>query len=201
MKTVKAYHFCSADMALGYADGREIVVGETLTVDCEPKLCEQGLHASEDILDALSYSAGPMLCEVEIGGKIVRGDDKLVGQSRKCLSALDCTETLQHWACDVAEHVLPIFEEECPDDQRPRNAIEAKRAYLAGEITAAARDAARAAAGDAAWAAARDATRVAAWDAARDAARAAAWDAEKDWQRARLLELITIAREEADDES
>ena len=31
------------------------------------------------------------------------------------------------WAADCAEHVLPCFEAKCPDDDRPRKAIEACR--------------------------------------------------------------------------
>jgi hypothetical protein len=107
-------------------------------------------------------------------------------------------------ACDYAEHVLPIFETQYPDDDRPRKAIAVSRRHAHGEATdaelsaawaaraawyaaeAAARDAAEAAARDAAraaWyaaeAAARDAARAAwnaAWADARDAARAA-WHA------------------------
>jgi hypothetical protein len=97
------------------------------------------------------------------------------------------------FAADCAEMVLPIYEKEYPDDDRPRKAIQAARDYanelISVEQLAAARDAAVAAwaaagaARDAAWAAARDAARDAAWaawaaagaarDAARDAARAA----------------------------
>jgi len=92
----------------------------------------------------------------------------------------------------AAEMVLPIFEKEYPDDDRPRKAIEAKKLWLKNKITdnelAAARAAAGAAgaaagaAGNAAWdardaaRAAGDAARAAAWDAAGDAA-GAAWDA------------------------
>ena len=98
-------------------------------------------------------------------------------------------------AADFAEAVLPIFEKEHPDDDRPRKAIEAARKYANGEITAkeraaawdAASDAAWAAASDAAWAAARAAERAAAWaaawDAAGDAAGAAAWAAAGDAAR------------------
>jgi len=93
-------------------------------------------------------------------------------------------------ACDFAEAVLHLFEGVCPADKRPRAAIEAKRRWIAGEITDselaaawaaawAARDAAWAAR-DAAWAAARAA---AAWAAARDAAWDAAWAAA--WAAAR----------------
>ena len=80
-------------------------------------------------------------------------------------------------ACDYAEQVVHL----CGDDPRPRAAIEAKRAWLRGEISDGDLAAAWAAAWDAAWAAAGAAARDAAWAAAK----AAAWD----WQLARLLEV------------
>ena len=39
--------------------------------------------------------------------------------------------------CDIAEWSLPFYEDVYPDDDRPRKAIEARRAFLRGEITAA----------------------------------------------------------------
>ena len=103
--------------------------------------------------------------------------------------------------CEYALSVLENFEKEFPEDKRPRQAIEASRAFAKGEITkedleaaarsarsawsaeAAARSAAEAAAEAAAWsaeAAARSAARSArsaAWSA-EAAARSAAWSAE-----------------------
>ena len=38
------------------------------------------------------------------------------------------------WAADCAEHVLPFFESVCPEDERPRVAIAAARAWAAGEM-------------------------------------------------------------------
>ncbi len=38
------------------------------------------------------------------------------------------------WAATCAEHVLPLFEAVRPADQRPRQAIEAARAWTRGEI-------------------------------------------------------------------
>ena len=38
------------------------------------------------------------------------------------------------WAADCAEHVLPLFEMVRPDDPRPRQAIEAARAWTHGEL-------------------------------------------------------------------
>ncbi len=41
---------------------------------------------------------------------------------------------LAWWAADCAEHVLAVFEGVHPDDARPREAIEATRAWARGEI-------------------------------------------------------------------
>lgn len=38
------------------------------------------------------------------------------------------------WAAACAEHVLPLFEVVCPDDPRPRDAVEAARAWVRGEV-------------------------------------------------------------------
>ncbi|MCA9985364.1 MAG: hypothetical protein KDE59_13750 [Anaerolineales bacterium] len=38
------------------------------------------------------------------------------------------------WAATCAEHVLPYFEAEQPDDPRPRQAIAAARAWVHGEV-------------------------------------------------------------------
>lgn len=39
------------------------------------------------------------------------------------------------WAADCAQHVLPLFEEVQPHDDRPRRAIELARAWTRGEAT------------------------------------------------------------------
>jgi hypothetical protein len=39
-------------------------------------------------------------------------------------------KTLAVWAIDCAERVLPFFEQQFPDDQRPRHAIEALQRWL-----------------------------------------------------------------------
>jgi hypothetical protein len=39
------------------------------------------------------------------------------------------------WAASCAEHVLDLFEAARPDDPRPRQAIEAARAWAAGEVS------------------------------------------------------------------
>ena len=69
------------------------------------------------------------------------------------------------WAVECAERVLPLFERERRDDDRPRRAVEATRAWIRGEIEV---PLARAAAF-----AAHDASKEAVSPAARAAARAA----------------------------
>ena len=78
--------------------------------------------------------------------------------------------SLALWAADCAEHVLPYFEEKYPEDERPRRAIEAPRAWARGEM----RVGEARAAGVAAHAAARGADEGAARAAARAAGQAAA---------------------------
>ncbi|ADG76440.1 conserved hypothetical protein [Cellulomonas flavigena DSM 20109] len=45
--------------------------------------------------------------------------------------------TVATWAADCAERVLPLFEAEAPDDDRPRDAIARARAFGRGELRAA----------------------------------------------------------------
>jgi len=77
---------------------------------------------------------------------------------------------LAAWAADCAEHVLPLFTRQYPQDDRPLRAIEAARAWSRGEISV---GEARAAA-IAAYAAARDAEEGVARAVARAAGHAAA---------------------------
>ena len=43
-------------------------------------------------------------------------------------------KSLALWAADCAERVLPCFEETLPEDDRPRRAVEAARAWVRREI-------------------------------------------------------------------
>jgi len=56
--------------------------------------------------------------------------------SPQALSEAD-RRTVAGWAADCAERVLPLFEAEAPDDDRPRDAIARARAFSRGELRAA----------------------------------------------------------------
>ena len=87
------------------------------------------------------------------------------------------------FACQCAERVLPIFESKCPDDKRPRRAIEAALKWL-NDPSEASRNAANAAAAAAA------AANAYAADAAAYAANAAARNSERKWQANQLRRLV-----------
>lgn len=61
----------------------------------------------------------PRFITVRRGGTLQDGDHHL----------------LAVWAADCAEHVLHLFEEKQPGDERPRRAIEAARAWARGDIS------------------------------------------------------------------
>jgi hypothetical protein len=61
----------------------------------------------------------PRLVTVRRGGVLTDADHRL----------------LAVWAAACAEHVLPLFEQAHPGDERPRRAIEQARAWARGEIT------------------------------------------------------------------
>jgi hypothetical protein len=44
-------------------------------------------------------------------------------------------ETIQKWCLGYASHkILPVFEKYCPDDTRPRDAVNAALSYLEGKV-------------------------------------------------------------------
>ena len=168
-----AWHLLSEDKRLGYGDGRLVEVGQTLECKGKPVLCDNGMHGSVRLIDAVYYASGPIVCRVKIEGDVIESEDKLCGRRRTVLWMLDATRILHEFACRCAEDALALVEQ---PDARSVEAIAAKRKWLRGEITDEELDSASAAARAAAWAA-RAAARDAAWAAACAAAEAASWDA------------------------
>ena len=132
----------------------------------EVEPCRNGLHLcrASDLLTWIPDGVCA-LHEVEWKGKRIDCDDKVVVRSARLVRTLPgWNETTSRlFAADCAESVLYIYEAEHPGDGRPREAIDAARAYAHSQIDAAA--------SAAAWAASNAAS-AAAW-----AARTAAWDA------------------------
>jgi hypothetical protein len=160
------------------------------------KLCERGYHGCE-FADVLKWAAAKLYV-METRGEVVVGDNKIVTQEARLLSEVEAwnDRVLRLFACDCAERALPLFEQNHPDDKRPRLCIETARRFANGQATreelAAAWAAAGAAAEAAAWAAAGAAAEAAAGSAAWAAwaAGSAARAAERDWQTQHLAEML-----------
>jgi hypothetical protein len=169
--------------------------------------CASGYHACI-IGDAVKWLEA-ICVEVEFKKEPIKADDKVLGNQMRIVRVIKSwnEQSARLFACDCAEHVLPIFEKVSPGDNRPRKAVEMARLFAEGRVTkeelaaageaawaaraagAAAGEAARAAgaaAGEAAWAAGA-AGEAAAW--AAGAAGAAAGAAEQSYQ-AQLLQKI-----------
>lgn len=150
-------------------------VGEWKKIEGQVTLCENGFHASKKILDALSYVRGEVLAYVEVKGKHKSEEDKQAWSEMRIEKAYHWTnEDSISLAIYAAELCLANFEKTRPDDKRPRDAIEAAKAYLKNPC-----EKTRIAA-SAAWSAASAASEVsAAWSAASAARSAAdaAWSA------------------------
>lgn len=194
------WYFAETSERLRYKDGRKIAVGETHTVNCAPIMCQQGLHASPTVLDALKYAPGNILYRVSLSGTIIHDTNKSVATKRTYLARIEVEPILREFARKCALQVIHLWN--CPhivreylgngDESKKAAAWDAAWAATMAAATATTRDAARAAAWAAATATTRNAAMAAAWDAAMaaawnardiawdaawDAARAAAWDA------------------------
>ena len=167
-----AWHFVGDKLR----DGRPVPAdGVWLEHSGKLILCEEGLHFSRQPFDALQYAPGPILCLVEIGGEIVenKGDNKGICSRRKIIARMDAAELLRYFARMEALSVIhlneDLFNSEVVCDY-----------LMTGDESLR----------DAAWAAAGDAARDAAWAAAGDAARAAAWAAAGDAARQHFNDLV-----------
>jgi hypothetical protein len=149
---MKAFYFATKNRKLRYGDNRPIVVGETHTVDCKPIPCEQGLHASKRLIDALRYAPGTVLYLVELSGEIVETDDKACATERKYLAEFDLSDVLFKFSCACAliniELIKPYTKDfdlilEFLKNPVKENAYAAYAAYAAAYAAYAAADAAR----------------------------------------------------------
>jgi len=206
--TTLGWHFTPLDRRLRYGDGREVIPGETLTVDVTPVLCYAGLHQSPTVLDALWWAPGPYLWRTSMERVVARDSGKMCGWDRTALWGFDATEVLRRFARACALDVVHLWD--APEvvvrylrtgDESIRaaaySAAHAPAAHAATAATYAAVSAARSAtaahvaAHAAAHAAARSAASAAAtYAAATYAATAATYAAARDRQRRRLASMV-----------
>lgn len=148
--------------------------------------CANGYHLVT--LQQIHYWYGPEIWVAEGRGDSLACEDKYVWRQARLLARTGWNaRTAREYACDCAEHVLPRFEDACPQDDRPRRAIEVARRYARGQAT----DDEQVDAWKAAWSAAEEARTIgAAWAAAT----AAAWvTGEPAWAAARDASWSAVA--------
>jgi hypothetical protein len=187
------WHFANETETLRFGDGRKIEVGTTHKVDCTPILCKLGLHASKIVREALNYAPGNILFRVQLGGKIIHGDDKSVATSRKYLARVDAELILREFARKCALQVIHLWK--CP--QVVQDYLESGDESLRSAARSAARSAIRRVAWSAtrrvAWSAAESAAYSAAYSAARRVARSAAHSAARNAQSKMLDKMVLDA--------
>ncbi|MCA1668925.1 MAG: hypothetical protein LC793_16320 [Thermomicrobia bacterium] len=181
------WKFLREDRRLGYGDGRELIVGKSLSVEGALKLCAVGIHFAVRAVDALAYAPGAILCRVETGDEYLLGDDKGCARAITPLWFADATAALYEHQCDCLERMLLQYRAlKLEPAQAEWDVIAVNRRWLHGEATIDELITARATARDTAWATAWDT----AWATARATTRATAWDTEREWQNANLERLF-----------
>jgi hypothetical protein len=139
-------------------------------------MCHNGLHFCINEGQLIKY-LGPALFEGQCRGRRQYSDNKIVVREARLVRRIETwnEQTARLVACDYVARVLPYFEHFCPEDRRPRYAIEMARAYANGKVSnidlvyaaSLAADAAENAKGNIAFAVANSAS-TAASDNARD---------------------------------
>ena len=95
------------------------------------KICESGFHASKNVIDAMYYVNAGVIAQVQVRGRSVIQDDKECWSEMRIAKAWKWEkEDSVALAIFAAELVIDIYEKKYPNDDRPRKAIEAAKAYM-----------------------------------------------------------------------
>jgi hypothetical protein len=153
----RSIHGGKADWSLPAEGGPGAWMPRAAKVKC----CSRGYHLVELYALPMWLRADCTIYEAEgRGTHATDGTGKTAfSQARLIRQRYLSAQDMRLFAADCAEHVLHMFEERYPSDDRPRKAIEAARAYARGEMADAAEAAYAAADAAEAAAAAADVTR------------------------------------------
>ena len=96
-----AWYFSGPNRTLRYSDRRKIRVGDTHKVKPPIEMCRNGLHASEELINALNYAPSVnnlVLYRVRLSGEIIKGGDKAVASERTYLASVSVDKILREFA-------------------------------------------------------------------------------------------------------
>ena len=112
-------------------NGFQLKAGKWHKTKGELKMCENGFHASENIIDAMYYVPAEVLAKVEVRGKSIIQHDKQCWEEMKIVKTYKWTKKDSiSLAIFAAELVLDNYGKQYPNDLRPRQAIEAAKKVL-----------------------------------------------------------------------
>lgn len=116
------WHFMPENMCLDYKDGRQVEIGKWYKMkrrnsfpfsSSKPEVCFQGMHMCPDLREVLTYTyRGPMLCRVEVKGRLDQADGKVAGEKRKVLWYVDSRPVFKkflEWAVNQPNNFLKNF--------------------------------------------------------------------------------------------
>lgn len=94
-------------------------------------MCQSGFHCSKRPYSAFSWTPGEILASVEVDGESIVHDDKEAWQHMRIIRAWKWRkQDSVAFAIFTSSAVLQHYEQDYPQDTRPRTAIEAARAWL-----------------------------------------------------------------------
>ncbi len=96
---MKAYKFLTEGYKAMHGNF-QYAVGQTYVHSGDIELREAGFHASKETRDAIQYCNGSHLVEVELGGRIIEGKDKVVASEITISRELDIVKELEILAGD-----------------------------------------------------------------------------------------------------
>jgi hypothetical protein len=102
---IKAWHFIRNDFKTG-TGGHDVITDVVYQVDTPIYCCISGLHGSSDIIDALAYAPGSILCRTLHWGKIDQLEGKLASTYRQVIWMVDTKDLLRSFAVMITREVV-----------------------------------------------------------------------------------------------
>ena len=138
--SIDAWHFAHAAGRLNEAHPRKVEVGKIY--DSKGQFDLRGittLKSSRRAIYALTTAlSGPLICRVRVWGEVAELEERpsqhhhfLAGRHLEVMSVMDGSALLHKFACDCADDALRIAK---LDDDKARDGIKAKRAWMQGKI-------------------------------------------------------------------
>ena len=133
---VLGWHFLAEDRRLQFGTREVVEAGKTYMAEGPLKMCQNGVHASRQAVDALQYAPGPVVCRVRLSGEIQHDTDKSVARHRTVLWIADATAILHEFALVCGHEALGYRDAAHGDvDSRSWAVLDIKAKWLRGEAT------------------------------------------------------------------